>query len=45
MAYTKMYEKNGHWVLLVRNAAGKYKQIFKHKLKGPVQKVAAQIPN
>ena len=38
MAYTKMYEKNGHWVLLVRNAAGKYRQIFKHKLKGPVQK-------
>ena len=42
MAYTKMYEKNGHHVLLVRNAEGKYKQVFKHKLIGPVKRERAK---
>jgi len=37
MAYTKIYKKNGHWVLLVRDAFGKYKQLGKHKLKSVVQ--------
>ena len=45
MAYTKLYEKNGHWVLLVRNATGKYKQMFKHKLRGPVVREKAKYQN
>ena len=45
MAYTKMYEKNGHWVLLVRNATGKYKQMYKHKLKGPVVRERVKYQN
>ena len=43
MAYTKIAYKNKHYVLLVRDANGKYKQVFKNKLKSLVNKKRVEI--
>ena len=33
MAYTKIFHKNGYWVLLVKDVNDKYKLVYKNKLK------------
>ena len=43
MAYTKLFQKNGFWVLLVKDANGKYKLVYKNKLKSLVNKKRAEI--
>ena len=43
MAYTKLFQKNSYWVLLVKDADGKYKLVYKNKLKSLVNKKRAKI--
>ena len=44
MRYTKLYQKkNGYWVLLEKDADGKYKLAYKNKLKSLVNKKRAKI--
>ena len=43
MAYTKLFQKNGFWVLLVKDANGKYKLVYKNKLKSLVNKKRVEI--
>ena len=43
MAYTKLFQKNGYWVLLQRDANGKYKQVFKNRLKSLVNNKRGKI--
>jgi len=33
MAYTKLFQKNSYWVLLVKDVNDKYKLVYKNKLK------------
>ena len=43
MAYTKLFHKNGYWVLLVKDADDKYKLVYKNKLKSLANKKRAEI--
>ena len=44
MRYTKLYQKkNDYWVLLEKDADGKYKLAYKNKLKSLVNKKRAEI--
>ena len=43
MPRTKITERNNHWVLQVEDENGKYKQIFKHKLKSKVNHKRAEV--
>ena len=43
MAYTKLFQKNSYWVLLVKDVNDKYKLVYKNKLKSLVNKKRAKI--
>ena len=43
MPRTKITERNNHWVLQVEDENGKYKQIFKHKLKSKVNHKRSEV--